>query len=100
MTTTAAPPGRTDTARPAGRRQGTPAPKRLPASEGHRIRHGVEHLPVWMTVEEVCAELRIPRPTWDKWRQRGCGPRAKRLPNRQLRIHRDDLAEFMAAQPE
>ncbi|MDQ3423349.1 MAG: helix-turn-helix domain-containing protein [Actinomycetota bacterium] len=53
-----------------------------------------------MTVEEVCAELRIARATWDKWRQRGCGPRAKRLPNRQLRIHRDDLAEFMAAQPE
>ncbi len=100
MTTTAAPPSRTPLTRPVGRRQGTPASKRLSASEGHRLRHGVEHLPVWMTVDEVCVELRIARPTWDKWRQRGCGPPAKRLPNRQLRIHRDDLAEFMAAQPE
>src|SRR5690606_37493867 len=33
----------------------------------------------WLTVEEVCDELRVSRRSWDRWRERGDGPRAKRL---------------------
>ena len=45
----------------------------------------------WLTVDEVCTELRIARSTWEKWRQKNAGPKVVRLPNGQLRIRRDWL---------
>ncbi|GAB2918980.1 helix-turn-helix domain-containing protein [Nonomuraea fastidiosa] len=53
----------------------------------------------WLTVEEVCEELRISRRSWDRWRSRGTGPRAKRLAgNGPIRIRRDWLDEWVEAQ--
>jgi len=33
----------------------------------------------WLTVEEVCTELKISRRTFDRWRALGTGPKAQRL---------------------
>jgi hypothetical protein len=33
----------------------------------------------WLTVEEICAELKITRRTFDRWRQLGRGPRCERI---------------------
>jgi excisionase family DNA binding protein len=33
----------------------------------------------WLTVEEVCTELKISRRTFDRWRALGTGPQSKRL---------------------
>jgi len=54
----------------------------------------------WLTVEQCLLELNIPRSTWEKWRQRGRAPRAKRLPNGQLRIHRECLDRWLNDLPE
>ncbi|MBO8191369.1 helix-turn-helix domain-containing protein [Streptomyces oryzae] len=44
----------------------------------------------------VLDELGITRATWYRWRNRGWGPRARRLPNGHLRVRRSDLDEFQA----
>ena len=33
----------------------------------------------WLTVEEVCTELKISRRTFDRWRALGTGPKSQRL---------------------
>jgi hypothetical protein len=33
----------------------------------------------WLTVEEICAELKISRRTFDRWRGIGAGPKCERL---------------------
>jgi predicted DNA-binding transcriptional regulator AlpA len=33
----------------------------------------------WLTVEEVCTELKISRRTFDRWRALGTGPKSKRI---------------------
>jgi predicted DNA-binding transcriptional regulator AlpA len=33
----------------------------------------------WLTVEEICAELKISRRTFDRWRALGTGPRCEPL---------------------
>jgi predicted DNA-binding transcriptional regulator AlpA len=33
----------------------------------------------WLTVEEICTELKISRRTFDRWRARGTGPRCEPL---------------------
>lgn len=52
----------------------------------------------WLTVDEVCTELRIARSTWEKWRQKNAGPRVVKLPNGQLRIRRDWLDAWINEQ--
>ena len=54
----------------------------------------------WFTVAEVCDHLKITRSTWNKWLAKGRAPRAKRLPNRGLRIHIQDLAVWLDELPE
>ncbi|GLY14167.1 excisionase [Kineosporia sp. NBRC 101677] len=48
-----------------------------------------------LTVAEVLAELRIPRRTWQRWRELGTGPQCVRLPNRELRVRRSVLATWL-----
>ena len=33
----------------------------------------------WLTIEEVCAELKVSRRTFDRWRATGADPRCERL---------------------
>ena len=52
----------------------------------------------WLTVDDVCAELRITRRTFERWRRRGAGPRVKRLAGGRkgpLRIKRSWLDEWL-----
>jgi hypothetical protein len=49
----------------------------------------------WLTVEEVCAELRIGRRTFERWRTLGVAPRATRpTRNGPLKIKRSWLDEW------
>ncbi|MBB5074558.1 helix-turn-helix transcriptional regulator [Nonomuraea endophytica] len=53
----------------------------------------------WLTVGEVCTELRISRRSWDRWREQGTGPKAVRLArNGPIRIRRDWLDAWLDAQ--
>ncbi|MGW5680333.1 helix-turn-helix transcriptional regulator [Nonomuraea sp. NPDC003754] len=53
----------------------------------------------WLTVEEVCKELRISRRSWDRWREQGTGPKSVRLAgNGPIRIRRDWLDAWLNAQ--
>lgn len=44
-----------------------------------------------LTVDEVCAELKISRSTFYDWRQKGRAPKCATLPNGSIRIARVDL---------
>ena len=50
-----------------------------------------------LTVNELCAELKVSRSTFYDWRQKRRGPRCIRLPNGDLRIRRCDLDAWLAA---
>ena len=52
----------------------------------------------WLTVEEVCDELKISRRTFDRWRALGTGPKAKRLGGGgPVRVRRSWLDEWLDA---
>jgi predicted DNA-binding transcriptional regulator AlpA len=48
-----------------------------------------------LTIEEVIAELRVPRSTFCRWRQKGTGPPVMKLPNGAVRIRRTALAAWL-----
>ena len=49
----------------------------------------------WLTVDEVCTELKISRRTFDRWRALGTGPRAEPLGGHgPLRIRRSWLDKW------
>lgn len=48
-----------------------------------------------LTTDQVLAELKIPRRTWQRWRELGSGPACIQLPNRELRIRRSALAAWL-----
>lgn len=48
-----------------------------------------------LTVDELCAELRVSRSTFYDWRQKGRAPRCVKLPNGSLRIRRSDLENWL-----
>jgi excisionase family DNA binding protein len=48
-----------------------------------------------LTIDEVIAELRVPRSTFYRWRQTGIAPRAVKLPSGAVRIRRAALAEWL-----
>lgn len=45
----------------------------------------------WLTYEEACAHLSVPRKTMDGWRRTSRGPRFRKLPSGKLRITADEL---------
>ena len=64
------------------------APAQLPRT---RPAHAREKL----TIAEVCAELKVSRSTFYYWRQIGKAPRCLVLPNREVRIRRSDLDDWL-----
>jgi hypothetical protein len=62
-------------------------------SHARRTARGAED--EWLTVKEVCAELRIGRRTFERWRTLGVAPRATRpTRNGPLKIKRKWLEEW------
>ena len=50
----------------------------------------------WLTVEEVCTELKISRRSFDRWRALGTGPKAQRLGgNGPVRVRRSWLDQWL-----
>jgi excisionase family DNA binding protein len=48
-----------------------------------------------LTIEEVIAELRVPRSTFYRWREKGIAPRVMKLPSGAVRIRRTALDEWL-----
>jgi excisionase family DNA binding protein len=53
-----------------------------------------------LTVDELCAELKVARRTFYDWRAKGRAPRCLKLPNGDLRIRRVDFDAWLAAREE
>jgi hypothetical protein len=53
-----------------------------------------------LTVDQVLAELHVPRRTWQRWRQLGVAPACLRLPNRELRVRRSVLTQWLNSREE
>lgn len=52
----------------------------------------------WLTVEEVCDELKVSRRTFDRWRAQCSGPRSVRLGGSgPVRVRRSWLEEWIEA---
>ena len=49
----------------------------------------------WLTVEEVCAELKISSRTFYRWRAQGTGPRSKRIAGGGVRVRRSWLDSWL-----
>lgn len=49
----------------------------------------------WLPLTVVLTEIGITRATWYRWRNRGYGPEARRLPNGHLRVRRSVLNAFL-----
>ncbi len=49
----------------------------------------------WLTVEQVCTELKISPRTFYRWRAQGTGPRSKRMAKGGLRVRRSWLDEWL-----
>lgn len=48
-----------------------------------------------LTVDEVLEELRVPRRSWQRWRELRTGPQCLRLPNGELRVERPALDAWL-----
>jgi Predicted transcriptional regulator len=49
-----------------------------------------------LTVDEICADLKIAKSTFYEWRAKGRGPRCIRLPNRDLRVRLADYERWLS----
>ena len=48
----------------------------------------------WLTYEQACEHLSVPRKTMDAWRRTHRGPSFRKLPNGKLRITLSDLESW------
>jgi predicted DNA-binding transcriptional regulator AlpA len=49
----------------------------------------------FLTIPQVIEEIGVPRATFYRWRQRGRGPKAIKLPNGHVRIRRSALSSWL-----
>lgn len=72
-------------------RTGESRPGTLDALRGRAARRDE-----WLTVEEVCDELKVSRRTFDRWRAQRTGPRSVRLGGAgPVRVRRSWLEEWL-----
>lgn len=50
-----------------------------------------------LSIEQVIAEIGVPRATFYRWRQLRKGPKSIKLPNGSVRIRRSELERWIAA---
>ncbi|MGW7669425.1 helix-turn-helix transcriptional regulator [Streptomyces sp. NRRL F-5122] len=50
-----------------------------------------------LSIDQVIAEIGVPRATFYRWRQLRKGPRAIKLPNGSVRIRRSELERWIEA---
>jgi predicted DNA-binding transcriptional regulator AlpA len=67
------------------------------------VRRGGDQKKVWLSLEDFCEELEVPRSTAYKWCAAGPAsgkfPRCRKLPNGRVRIRRDWLEEWVDGLP-
>lgn len=51
---------------------------------------------IWLTVDQLCAELQIARSTFYEWRAKERAPKCHKLPNGDIRIRRADDERWLA----
>lgn len=68
-------------------------PSHAPASEAVGSE---DHTGPLLTLDEVCAELRITRSTFYDWRIKGLAPKCITLPSRKIRVERVELEAWKA----
>jgi excisionase family DNA binding protein len=62
----------------------------------HALPKRPTHTDEWLTVEEVCDELKVSRRTFDRWRAQCSGPRSVRLGGSgPVRVRRSWLEEWI-----
>jgi predicted DNA-binding transcriptional regulator AlpA len=54
----------------------------------------------YLKLPEVLAEIGVTRSTFYEWRAKKTAPRCHKLPNGELRVSREDLDDWWAAQEE
>lgn len=50
----------------------------------------------YLTVGELCDEIKISRSTFRDWRAKGRAPKCLKLPNGQLRFKREDIETWLS----
>lgn len=61
------------------------------------IDRAFDGLPALLTLDEVAELLWVHRNTLDRWRRKGVGPEAHRLPGGQCRYQRDEVLAWLRA---
>ena len=53
-----------------------------------------------LSIDQVIAELTVPRSTYYRWRQLGIDPKSIKLPNGQIRVRRSALEAWICQREE
>jgi excisionase family DNA binding protein len=51
----------------------------------------------YLTVDEICVDLRVSRRTFYEWRAKGTAPKCMKLPNGELRVRRSEYERWLSA---
>lgn len=50
-----------------------------------------------LTIVQVCKELGVARSTFYDWRKKGTAPKCIQLPNKEIRVRREDLEQWLVS---
>jgi excisionase family DNA binding protein len=74
---------------PPGLTEGKPMTARTPGTSTQRANQ-------FLTIAQVCEELRVSRSTFYDWRAKGKAPHGLKLPNGEIRVRRNELDHWLA----
>jgi hypothetical protein len=49
----------------------------------------------WLSVADICTELKVSRRTFYRWRELQIGPEAIKLPNGEIRVERSSFSAWL-----